>query len=47
MTDQTGIEWPTCDEDGCIGVRLAATSKCLAHVPDKDRNAALNGSLLT
>jgi hypothetical protein len=31
MTDQTGIEWPTCDEDGCIGVRRAAARKCLAH----------------
>jgi uncharacterized protein YjbI with pentapeptide repeats len=41
MTDQTGIEWPTCDEDGCIGVRLAATPKCLAHTRDEQRNATL------
>ncbi len=41
VTDQTGIEWPTCDEDGCIGVRLAATPKCLAHARDEQRNTAL------
>jgi hypothetical protein len=22
-------DWPTCDEDHCIGVRLAETRKCL------------------
>jgi uncharacterized protein YjbI with pentapeptide repeats len=41
MTDQTGIEWPTCDKGGCIGVRLAATPKCLAHAGDEQRNATL------
>jgi hypothetical protein len=41
MTDQTGIEWPTCDEDGCIGVRLAATPKCLAHAGDEQRDTTL------
>jgi hypothetical protein len=41
MTVQTGIEWPTCDEDGCIGVRLAATPKCLAHARDEQRDATL------
>ena len=41
MTDQTGIDWPTCDEDGCIGVRVAATPSCLAHASDEERNAAL------
>jgi hypothetical protein len=41
MTDQTGIDWPTCDEDTCIGVRLAATPKCLVHAGDEQRNAAL------
>jgi uncharacterized protein YjbI with pentapeptide repeats len=41
MTDQPGIEWPTCDEDSCIGVRLAATPKCLAHAHDEQRNATL------
>ena len=41
MTDQTAIDWPTCDEDGCIGVRLTATPKCLAHASDEQRNAML------
>jgi hypothetical protein len=41
MTDQTGIDWPTCDEGGCIGVCLAAASKCLAHAGDEQRNATL------
>ena len=41
MTDQTGIDWPTCDEDGCIGIRLASTSKCLAHASDEERSATL------
>src|SRR6266540_3936180 len=41
MADQTGIKWPTCDEDACIGVRLAATAKCLAHARDEQRNATL------
>jgi hypothetical protein len=41
MTDQTGIVWPTCDEDGCIGIRLGTTPKCLAHASDEERNAAL------
>jgi uncharacterized protein YjbI with pentapeptide repeats len=41
MTDQTGIEWPICDEDGCIGVSLGVPAKCIAHAPDEDRNATL------
>lgn len=41
MTDQIGIDWPTCDEDGCIGIRVAAAPKCLAHASDEERNAAL------
>jgi uncharacterized protein YjbI with pentapeptide repeats len=41
MTDQTGVEWPTCDEDGCIGVQLARGGKCLAHTTARRRNATL------
>jgi hypothetical protein len=41
MTDQARITWRTCDEDGCIGARLAATPKCLAHAGDEQRNATL------
>ena len=42
MMDQNAIEWrPTCDKDGCIGVRLPASPKCLAHASDEQRNATL------
>jgi Pentapeptide repeats (9 copies) len=41
MRDPTAIDWPTCDEDGCIGVCLAAIAKCLAHAGDEQRNATL------
>ena len=41
MTDQTGREWPTCGEDGCIGVRLAGGGKCLAHATTRRRGATL------
>jgi uncharacterized protein YjbI with pentapeptide repeats len=41
MTDLTGFEWPTCSEDGCIGVRLTRGDKCLAHAPDEQRDATL------
>jgi uncharacterized protein YjbI with pentapeptide repeats len=35
------IDWPTCGEDGCIGVRLPASPECLAHTSDQLRNATL------
>jgi uncharacterized protein YjbI with pentapeptide repeats len=41
MTDQISIEWSACDEDDCIGARLAATPKCLAHARDEQRDATL------
>ena len=41
MTDQTGIGWPICDEDSCIGVCLDASPKCLAHAREEQRNATL------
>jgi Pentapeptide repeats (9 copies) len=41
MTDQSAMDWPTCGEDGCIGIRLASITKCLAHASDQERNAAL------
>jgi hypothetical protein len=41
MTDQAALDWPTCDEDGCIGVRLAATPKCLTHAPDEQRKETM------
>src|SRR5215218_4550744 len=41
MSDKTGMDWPTCGQAGCIGIRLAATPKCLAHASDEERKAAL------
>jgi uncharacterized protein YjbI with pentapeptide repeats len=41
MTDQIGVDWPTCAEPGCIGIRLARGGKCLAHASARRRNAAL------
>jgi Pentapeptide repeats (9 copies) len=35
------IDWPTCTDDGCIGIRLDAGGRCLAHAPDQERDAAL------
>src|SRR5690242_10973136 len=41
MTDRVNVDWLTCDEDGCIGVRLDAGDKCLADAGDAERDAAL------
>jgi uncharacterized protein YjbI with pentapeptide repeats len=41
MVVQVCIDWLTCDEDGCIGIRLDAGDKCLAHAGDDERDAAL------
>jgi uncharacterized protein YjbI with pentapeptide repeats len=41
MTDQTGVEWPRCGEDGCTGFQLARGGKCLAHATTRRRNATL------
>jgi uncharacterized protein YjbI with pentapeptide repeats len=35
------IDWPTCDQDGCIGVRLQEGTACLAHATAEAREAAL------
>jgi hypothetical protein len=35
--------WPTCDVDGCIGVRTASHARCLAHLDQQDREAYLAG----
>ena len=40
MTDQTGVDWPTCGENGCIGVQLAQGGKCLVHATTRRRKAA-------
>ena len=41
MAGQVSVDWPTCDEDECIGLRLDAGDKCLAHAGDQERDAAL------
>lgn len=41
MTGPVRVDWLTCDEDGCIGIRLDAGDKCLAHAEDEERDAAL------
>jgi uncharacterized protein YjbI with pentapeptide repeats len=41
MTDQTGVEWPTCGAAGCIGIQLARGGKCLAHATTMRRYLAL------
>ena len=41
MAKQTEVEWPTCGQAGCIGIRLAAAPMCLAHGSEKEAAAAL------
>ncbi len=41
MAVQLDVYWPTCDQDGCIGIRLDAGDKCLAHAEDEELDAAL------
>ncbi|MHB1430616.1 MAG: pentapeptide repeat-containing protein [Streptosporangiaceae bacterium] len=40
MASQKYVDWPTCSEAECIGVRLD-TGTCLAHADDQARRAAL------
>src|SRR5215211_5397472 len=30
-----GAEWARCDQDGCIGVRLTTTTRCLTHAAEQ------------
>src|SRR5258708_20979687 len=30
-------DWPTCDQDECIGIRLDAGRRCLAHASEQER----------
>jgi Pentapeptide repeats (9 copies) len=41
MAEQTEVEWPTCTQAGCIGIRLAAGRRCLAHASEEETAAAL------
>jgi hypothetical protein len=44
MAQGTGVEWPTCDQDGCIGIRLASDPRCLAHGSAPARRCLAHGS---
>lgn len=41
MAEQTEVEWPTCEQAGCIGIRLVAAWMCLAHASEEETAAAL------
>jgi hypothetical protein len=41
MTQETDVNWPKCDQAGCIGIRLDAARMCLAHATEEERAAAL------
>jgi hypothetical protein len=41
MAQQTDVEWPTCDQAGCIGIRLTSGRMCLAHGSEEETAAAL------
>ena len=41
MRIEESVTWPTCDQEGCIGIRLDAGGSCLAHAEDEQRDAAL------
>ena len=41
MTGQVSVDWLMCNEDGCIGIRLDAGDRCLAHAGDQELAAAL------
>jgi hypothetical protein len=39
--DDQGVDWPPCSEEGCIGIRLDAGGKCLAHADGQQLDAEL------
>ena len=41
MAQRTDVDWPTCDQAGCIGIRLASARVCLAHGSEEETAAAL------
>jgi uncharacterized protein YjbI with pentapeptide repeats len=41
MAEQTEVEWPTCEQAGCIGIRLGQARMCLAHGSEADTAAGL------
>jgi hypothetical protein len=41
MSEGAGVDWPTCSEDSCLGVRLGMGDRCLAHAKDQDLDAEM------
>jgi len=41
MAGQVSVDWPTCDEDECLGICLDAGDKCMAHAEDEELATAL------
>ena len=41
MAEQTEVEWPTCEQAGCIGICLASARVCLAHASEEETAAGL------
>ena len=41
MAEQTEVEWPMCEQDRCIGIRLTSAQRCLAHANEDQTAAAL------
>jgi uncharacterized protein YjbI with pentapeptide repeats len=42
MVEQAPVDWPTCDQDGCIGIQLSVGQMCLAHASEEERHDALD-----
>ncbi len=42
MAEQTEVEWPTCEQAGCIGICLASARMCLAHASEEETAAGLS-----
>ena len=47
MASRERVGWLTCDEGQCIGIRLRAGSKCLAHAGEEGGSAALEETAQT
>ena len=41
MAEPNDRNWPKCVRQGCMGARLAASRRCLAHASSEERDAAL------
>src|SRR5512133_589707 len=41
MESAPSVDWETCSEDGCVGVRSGENGRCLAHLAPDDLGASL------